>query len=96
MRLRESCHRSKRRVPGTHARRAAARPASTFATLRAHAMKRSVSGVSVRPFTVMNPTGAGGDKTFTGRILRRVWLPAKRMTDAGMRASQRPVSMRRR
>ena len=45
--------------------------------------------------TILNPTGAGGDDTLTGRTLRCICLPPKRMTEAGTRPSHRPVSIRR-
>src|SRR5258705_13519266 len=80
---------------GPYDRRVAARSAPELATLRAQSIKRSASGVSVRSLTVMNPTGAGGDNALTGRTLRRIPLPPKRMTEAGTRPSQRPVSIRR-
>jgi len=77
---------------GRYGRRIDARPVFELATLRVHAINRSASGVSVRSLTVMNPTGAGGDDTLTGRILRCIPLPPKRMTEAGTKPSQRPVS----
>jgi hypothetical protein len=46
--------------------------------------------------TVMNPTGAGGDDVSIGKTLMCIPLPPKRMTQAGIRPSQRPVSIKRR
>ncbi len=80
---------------GNYGRRVDARPVSELATLRVHSIKRSANGVSVRSLTVMNPTGVGGDDTLTGRTLRCICLPPKRMTEAGTRPSHRPVSIRR-
>jgi hypothetical protein len=66
-----------------------------WAILRARSIKRSASGVSVRSLTVTNPTGAGGDEVLTDRTWSRIPLPPNRITEAGTRPSQRPVSISR-
>ena len=66
-----------------------------FAIVRAQSSKRSANGVSVRFLTVTKPTRAGGDTILTDKILRRMSLPLNRMTEAGTRRSQWPVSTMR-
>jgi hypothetical protein len=68
------------------------RCAAKLATLRAHSINRSASGVSVRSLTVMTPTGAGGEGV-EACLHYRVCGRQRRVGGVADQGSPRPITI---
>src|SRR5262245_5420776 len=68
------------------------RAASGFTTSRAHAMKSFATGLHVRFFRVMIPTGQGGIGKLTGRTVCEGKCVPRRNTDPGIGKRKGPLA----